>query len=139
MQGWYGLGNIGRQPEKKTTKSGTSITKFSIAINEYNPSTKEKDTTWLEVACFGKTADFVAQYFNKGDAIFIRNGRVAVSQWVDEDDNKRTSYNIVANQVDFVPGAGKGNGGGKKKQQQESRQSTVNWEVDETEDPFGDQ
>ena len=141
MQGWYGLGRIGREPEKKTTQGGTTLTKFSLAIDEYNPSTKEKEATWLEVVCFGKTADFVAQYFHKGDPIFIRQGRVSVNQWVDDDQNKRTSYNIIANQVDFVPGSSKGGqqGGGNQSQQQEPRQSSVNWDVDETEDPFGEE
>lgn len=136
MQMWCGLGRLGKDPEEKATSGGTAMALFSIAIDEYNHSTKKREATWLNVVCFGKTAEFVARNFHKGDPIFISNGRVSVNQWVDkETQSKRTAYNIIANQVDFVPGS-KGGGRGESSQQQPRGDSSVDWGSDDSEDPW---
>lgn len=140
MQGWYGLGRIGRLEEVET-RSGTRMAKFSIALDEWNSKKKEKVTTWLNVICFGGTADLVLDNFEKGDPIFIENGRVSVNEWTDENDNKRKSYDIIANRIGFVPGAGKssGNGGASKSDYAEEKSDDSDiWDIDEDDDPFAD-
>jgi len=141
MQTWCGLGRLGKDPEVKTTSGGAKMAMFSLAIDEYNHSAKKRETTWLNVVCFGRTAEFVVRNFHRGDPIFISNGRVAVNQWVDNDGNKRTSYNIVANQVDFVPrgkGGGQGSGQGGQNRQKPNTEPDIDWGNNEEEDPWAE-
>lgn len=145
MQGWYGVGRIGRDaPKRIDTKSGTEMAVFSIAVDDYNPATKETEPTWLDVKCFGKTAEFVLKHFDSGKPIFIRQGRVVIDEWVDkESGNKRKKYAIIADRIDFVPGTGSGDSSSGSS----SSENNVEWEgeddediwsVDEDEDVFKD-
>lgn len=146
MQGWYGLGRIGRL-EEVDSRSDNTMAKFSLAIDEYNSKKGEKETTWLNCICFGKTADFVLEYFEVGKPIFVRQGRVSVNEWVDDDDNKRRSYDIIVDRVDFVPGGDKeGNGSSGSGRSSKSSKSSKKrrepdndyWNMDDEDDPFSD-
>lgn len=120
------------------------MAKFSLAIDEYNSKKGEKETTWLNCICFGKTADFVLEYFEVGKPIFVRQGRVSVNEWVDDDDNKRRSYDIIVDRVDFVPGGDKeGNGSsgksrGSKSSKKRREPDNDYWNMDDEDDPFSD-
>lgn len=145
MQGWYGLGRIGKDaPKQIDTKSGTSMAVFSMAIDDYNPSKQESETTWLDVKCFGKTAEFVLNHFDSGKPIFIRQGRVYRDEWVDkESGNKRVRYGIIADRIEFVPGAGTGNGSSGSSTSStdgdwEGEDDEDIWDIDEDDDPFKD-
>lgn len=145
MQQWVGLGRIGNMEEKEPTRSGDTMMTFSLALEEYNASKGERETTWLNVICFGRTADFVLEYFDVGEPIFVSSGRVSVNQWEDNAGNKRKGYDIIANRVEFVPSAK--NGGGRRSTREEDEEEEEwedvddddIWDIDEDENPFSDQ
>ena len=91
-------GNLGRDPELKTTSKGLNIASFSVAVNlGYGAN---KTTHWFNCKAFGKTADVVLDHCTKGKEVIV-NGEMRSSKWEDKQGNKRISWELVANQVVF--------------------------------------
>lgn len=103
-------GNLTRDPEFKALPSGTSVAEFSVATNRR----VKRNEQWVDeadfhnVVVFGKTAEFVHQYFKKGSSIFVE-GRLHTRSWEGEK-GKQYRTEIIAEQVQFgaprAPGAG---------------------------------
>ena len=95
------FGRMTRDPEKRVTKSGTTVTSFTLACDrDYKPQGGEKETDFIDCVIFGKFADTVATYFFKGSAAIV-TGRLQIRNWQDKDGNKRRSAEIVADNVYF--------------------------------------
>jgi single-strand DNA-binding protein len=105
------IGNLGADPEIRTTPSGTKVAKVSIATSRSFPDrsgqTQEK-TEWHRVTFFGKLADVVEQYVTKGDRLYVE-GRLEYSQTDDGQGNVRYFTDIVGNEMMML---GSGSGGG---------------------------
>lgn len=96
-------GRLTAAPELRRTQDGKAVTSFSLAVDrDYN----RNQTDFLDIVCWSKTAEFVANYFGKGDLILV-NGRLQTRAWTDKNGNKRTFYEIVASQVWFCGGKAK--------------------------------
>lgn len=65
-------GNLGRQPEIKYLESGSTVCDFSIAVKQWK---RDAPARWVKVTCWGKTAEFAANYLTKGDKV-VCQGRV---------------------------------------------------------------
>ncbi len=90
------MGNLTRDPEFKNIGQ-TNVCNFGIAINR---KTKNgEDTTFVEVSSFGKTADNIAKYFQKGKPILIE-GRLQLDQWNDNG-VQRSKLKVVAERFNF--------------------------------------
>ncbi|MFT5453898.1 MAG: single-strand DNA-binding protein, partial [Myxococcota bacterium] len=108
------LGNLGRDPESRTTKSGTTVANLNIATNE-----RQKDregnwndhTEWHRVACFGRTAENVAKYLRKGRQVYVE-GRIRTRKWQDDKGQDRYSTEIIADRIQFIGGREGGGAGG---------------------------
>tara|TARA_B100000809_G_C15120884_1_gene524255 strand:+ start:597 stop:935 length:339 start_codon:yes stop_codon:yes gene_type:complete len=100
------IGNLGMNPEIKTLESGKKLAKFSIATNEsYKNAKGEKieDTQWHNLIAWGKTADIVEQYLQKGNEVAIE-GKLSNSSYDDKDGNKRYVTEIVVNELLMLGG-----------------------------------
>lgn len=91
------LGNLGKDPESKTTTDGTEISKFSMATTE---KVKGADRVeWHNVTVFGKAASFCNQYLTKGSKVFVE-GKLTNNSWDDKKTGeKRYSTSILASSV----------------------------------------
>ena len=90
------MGNLTRDPEFKNIGT-TNVCNFGIAINR---KTKDgEDTTFVELSSFGKTADNIAKYFQKGKPILIE-GRLQLDQWNDNG-VQRSKLKVVAERFNF--------------------------------------
>ncbi len=110
------IGNLGQDPEPRTTASGNTVLNMRIATNERRKNQDgewDDHTEWHSVVCFGRTADNIAKYKKKGDQLYIE-GRLQTRKWQDRDGNDRWSTEIVAFTVKFIGsrGGGEGYGGG---------------------------
>lgn len=92
------VGNVGRDPEIKTSKSGESITTFSVATTERRQD--RKTTQWHKIVCFGKLADFVANYLQKGMTVAIE-GKLSYREY-EKDGSRHCFTEIIADNVDIV-------------------------------------
>ena len=93
------VGRIGKDPEMKYTPTGTAVTNFSVAVDGYRKDADgNKQTDWFDVVAFGKTAEFVAQYVDKGARVSLR-GRLQQEKWTTPEGQSRSRVSIVADQV----------------------------------------
>lgn len=96
------MGRLTADPELRQTESGISVISFGIACERsYVTKGKERETDFFNVSAWRSTADFISQYFQKGDAIII-DGALQSRKYTDKEGNKRTAIDIVANQVHFA-------------------------------------
>ena len=98
------LGNVGSEPEVRTTGSGTKVAKMSLATND-GWGDKEK-TNWHRVVAFGKLADVVEQHVHKGDRLHVI-GRIDYSQTTDDKGNTKYWTDIIADNITFAGGGQK--------------------------------
>lgn len=90
-------GRLTKAPELKQTNSGKSVCGFTIAVDR---SRDREKTDFIPIVAWGKTAEFVNQWFGKGDLITIV-GRIEVRNYEDKNGNKRTATEIIAEEVLF--------------------------------------
>jgi single-strand DNA-binding protein len=95
------IGNLGRDPEMRYTPSGRPVTTFSVATSRaWNTSEGEKhvETEWFNVVAWSNLAEICKQYLAKGQQVYIE-GRLQTRHWDDQEGNKHTSVEIVANEM----------------------------------------
>jgi single-strand DNA-binding protein len=112
------MGNLGKDPELKSTPSGMNIATFSLATTE---RAKDKEgnwqdrTEWHNIKAFGRTAEVAGQYLKKGRTVYIE-GRIHNDSWDDkETGQKKYRTEIIVNDLIMVGGqreGGEGGGGG---------------------------
>src|SRR3989339_981177 len=97
------IGNLGRDPERRSTGSGLTVTNLNLATTETvtKDGASEERTEWHRVVVFGKTAENVANYLTKGSKVYIK-GRIQTREWQDKDGQRRLSTEIIANTVLFL-------------------------------------
>jgi single-strand DNA-binding protein len=89
------------------------VSDIGLAVNrEYTHQNGErrKETVFVEVTLWKKQAEVCCQYLRKGSPIFIE-GRLAMDSWEGQDGQKRTKMRVVAENFQFIGGAGRGSGG----------------------------
>jgi single-strand DNA-binding protein len=94
------LGNITRDPELKYAQSGTTVCNFGMAVSE---KYKDKETTsFFDLVAFGKVAEIIEQYTQKGSPLFIE-GKLKQESWEDKQTGqKRSKVVIVVESVQLL-------------------------------------
>ena len=96
------MGRLVADPELKHTPSDLAVTKFTIAVNRnYSKSSEDRKTDFIDILAWRTTAEFVCKYFKKGNLIAVE-GSIQTGSYQDKDGNKRKTFEIVANNVNFV-------------------------------------
>ncbi len=105
------VGNLVADPELKTTPSGTSVTRFSIAVNRrFTRAGEQPQTDFFNIVAWRQTAEFVARFFTKGRPILI-SGQLQNRNWTDNNGVKHYATEIIADEVTFVDRKGDGASG----------------------------
>lgn len=95
------MGRLVRDPELRSTQSGTSVASFTVAVDrDYQPGGSEKQTDFIECVAWRGTGEFVSKYFRKGSMIVVA-GRLQSRKWQDRDGNNRINWEVVATSVYF--------------------------------------
>ena len=99
------VGNLGQKPEMRYTATNSAVANLSIATTE---SWKDKEsgemrdkTEWHKVVFFGKPAETIERYLDKGSKIYVE-GKLQTRKWQDKDGNDRWTTEIVGNQFNFL-------------------------------------
>jgi single-strand DNA-binding protein len=97
------LGNTGRDVELRYTPQGTPVANFSIASNTVRNTRdgQQKKTDWFNVSAFGKQAETLAKYLNKGSQILVR-GKLTFNPWLSRDGEARVSADVVLQDFEFA-------------------------------------
>ena len=106
------IGNLGKDPEIRSTQAGKEIASFSIATSESwtDKSTGEKKekTEWHNIAVFNEgLVRVVKQYVKKGSKLYIE-GQLQTRKWQDKDGQDRYTTEIVANEMQMLDSRGAG-------------------------------
>jgi single-strand DNA-binding protein len=107
------VGNLGRDPEMRSTQSGTQVANFSVATSrQYTDSSgqRQDDTEWHRIVAFGRLAEICGQYLRKGKQVYIE-GRIQTRSWEDQNGQKRYTTEIVCEQMQMLGRAGDTSGG----------------------------
>lgn len=109
------VGRLGKDPEIRSTPSGTSVAKFSLATDDrYTDRSGEKQerTEWHNIVVWGKLAEICGQYLRKGKLVYIE-GSIRTDSWDDkESGQKKYRTEIIANSMQMLDRRGDEGGGG---------------------------
>lgn len=102
-------GNLGADPELRSTASGTAILSMRVAVNE-----RRKDqsgewtdyTNWVDAVMFGARAESVSRFLQKGSKVAVE-GRLRYSSW-ERDGQKRSKLEVVVDEIEFMSREGGG-------------------------------
>src|SRR5438105_13828557 len=103
------MGNLTRDPELRTTPNGQSVCSFSLALNRAYKNADgdwQEATDYIDIVAWGGLGERVAQYLSKGRAALV-NGRLQSRRW-QQDGQKRSKVEVVAQDVTFLGGPGGG-------------------------------
>ena len=106
------VGNLGADPQKRTTTGGTDVATFSLGTSRVKRDSEgktykdesgftAKDTEWHRVTCFNGLGRVVAQHATKGMLVSVR-GRIHNTNWIDGEGDERYGYEIIADDVQFL-------------------------------------
>ena len=102
------IGRLVKDPELKYTPSGTAVVTFTLAVNRrFSNQNGEREADFINCQAWKHTAEFVANYFKKGQQMALE-GRLQVRSYDGNDGQKRWVTEVVAEQIEFV--GSKGNG-----------------------------
>lgn len=109
------LGNLGRDPEIRSTQSGQPVANFSIATNRRwvdRNGQRQEQTEWHNIVCFGRQAEVAGQYLQKGKQIFVE-GRIQTRSWDDKQSGeKKYRTEIICENFQMLGQRGDHEGGG---------------------------
>lgn len=95
------MGRLTATPELRTTGTGISVTSFTVAVDRnFAKPGEERQTDFINVVAWRGTADFVTRFFQKGQMIAVQ-GAIQTRNYEDKNGNKRTAFEIVADNVSF--------------------------------------
>lgn len=104
------VGRFVRDPEIRYANSGTSIARFTLAVDRIYRQEEGQNADFISCIAFGKTAEFIEKYFMKGQRMGL-TGRIQTGNYTKEDGTKVYTTDIVAEHVEFVESKASADGG----------------------------
>ena len=102
------IGNLTRDPELRYVPSGTAVATFTIAVNRVYTSQageKKEEVSFIRIVVWGRRAEVCGEYLSKGSPVFVE-GRLQSRSWEGQDGQKRSTTEVIADNVQFLRGAG---------------------------------
>ena len=106
------MGNLTRDPELRYIPSGQPVTSFTVAVTRNymaQSGEKKEEVSFIRIVVWGKMAEICNEYLKKGRPVFVE-GRLQSRSWEAQDGSKRSTIEVVAQNVQFL-----GTGGGKSR------------------------
>lgn len=96
------IGNLTRDPELSQLSSGVSVCKFGIAVNRtFTNANGEREVDFFNVTAWRGLGENCAKYLSKGKKVCVV-GRVQIGSYEDKEGNKRTSVDVIAEDIEFL-------------------------------------
>ncbi len=99
------VGNLGRDPEVRSTPSGQQVAEFTLATNRKwrdRDGNRQEQTEWHSIVCWGRQAEVAGQYLTKGKQIYVE-GRIQTRSWEDKQSGeKRYKTEIVCDNFQML-------------------------------------
>ena len=94
------IGRLTADPELKHTQSGTACTRFNVAVDRRVKQGEEQQTDFITIVAWQQRAEFICKYFSKGQKIAL-TGSIRTGSYTDRDGNKRNTFEVWAENVEF--------------------------------------
>ncbi len=108
------VGNLGRDPELRSTTSGQPVASFTLATNRRwrdRDGNRQEQTEWHNIVCWGRQAEIAGQYLTKGKQIYVE-GRLQTRSWEDrQSGEKRYRTEVVCDNFQMLGARGAFEGG----------------------------
>lgn len=99
------IGNLTRDPELRYIPSGTAVATFTIAVNRAYTNTqtgeKKEEVSFLRVVVWARRAELCGEFLSKGSPVFVE-GRLQSRNWEDKSGQKRSTVEVIANNIQFL-------------------------------------
>lgn len=96
------MGRLVEEPELRHTPNNVAVTTFTIAVDRsYVKSGAERQADFIDIVCWRNTAEFVCEYFRKGQMIALQGG-IQTRSYTDNQGIKRKAFEIVADNIHFA-------------------------------------
>ena len=109
------VGNLGQDPETRSTPGGATVTNIRIATSESwrdkQSGEMKEQTEWHTVVLWNKLGEIAGEYLKKGSQVYIE-GRLRTRKWQDKTGGDRYTTEVVASEMQMLGGRGGGGGGG---------------------------
>ena len=102
------MGNLTRDPELRYVPSGTAVATFTVAVNRVYTSQageKKEEVSFIRIVVWGRRAEVCGEYLSKGSPVFVE-GRLQSRSWEGQDGQKRSTMEVIADNVQFLRGGG---------------------------------
>ena len=113
------VGNLGRDPELRTTASGQPVANFSMATSRKwkdRDGERHEETEWHTIVCWGRQAEVAGQYLTKGKQIYVE-GRIQTRSWDDrQSGEKKYRTEIICDNFQMLGSRGSSYDGGEASQ-----------------------
>lgn len=130
------VGNLGQDPETRSTPGGTTVTNIRVATSESwrdkQSGEMKEQTEWHTVVMWGRLGEIAGEYLKKGSQVYIE-GRLRTRKWQDRQGGDRYTTEIVASEMQMLGGRG----GGAPSESRDSRQSSSGGRGDDYGSDFG--
>lgn len=103
------IGRFTRDPEVRYTDGGSSVAKFTIAVDRRFKQDGGQSADFISCVAFGKTAEFIERYFRQGNKIVVE-GRIQTGSYTNKDGQKVYTTDVVAENVEFAESKAFGGG-----------------------------
>lgn len=133
----YLIGNLTRDPELRSTASGVSVCNFSIAVNRRfkNTQTGRQETDFFNIVAWRQLGEIVSRFAAKGKKVAVF-GSIQTRTYEAQDGSKRTAFDIVADEVEFLSPSGQQNTQTAQEQAEYAPEDHGFTQVDDEELPF---
>ena len=105
------IGNLGADPEVRSTTSGSTVASLRIATsetwNDRQTGERTERTEWHRVTLYGRLGEIAGQYLRKGSKVYLE-GRLQTRKWQDKDGNDRYTTEVVANEMQMLDSRSEG-------------------------------
>lgn len=99
------IGRLTRDPEVKNTANGTSVARYSLAVERRYKKDDEQTADFINCVCFGNTAEFAGKYLSKGMKIAL-SGRIQTGSYTKDDGQKVYTFDVVVEEHYFCESKG---------------------------------
>lgn len=100
MNKWIGIGRLTKEAEIRATNDGTAIARFNLAVDRRYKKDGDQTADFISCIAFGKTAEFIERYTNKGTKLAIE-GRIQTGSY-EKDGHKIYTTDIIVESVEFA-------------------------------------
>ena len=101
------IGNLTRDPEMRSTSTGIPVCNFSIAVNRRKRADGQQETDFFNIVAWRQLAELCSRYLVKGRKVAVF-GSIQTRSYEAQDGSKRTAFDIVADEVEFLSSANAG-------------------------------